>query len=102
MLVLNKNIMKNKISVGMRKQIIANVVADAEKDNNYASYYGSIMRGISAPLTGTDIMNATTDYCDQWCNNGWESRWTNFGVSLYNTMVSIARAYDKALAEIRA
>ena len=72
-----------KFSKGMRKQLFNRACDDVLGDdcnNGHAS--------VRSILDGTETMDEffpkVEKYLDDWCDNGYFSRWTAFGNALYN------------------
>lgn len=90
-------IKKCKVSKGMRKQMFDLAYQDDRGDNNYISLR-DILDGSEQP---NEILPKVEKYLDEYCNNSHFSRWTNFGDSLYQEAMYLAKQlsniYDEFL-----
>jgi hypothetical protein len=78
----------------LRKQIFASVM-EAKNDN---------LIGLSDILSGNEhpeeIMNKVCTYLDDNCGNGYFSRWTEHGNSIYNDAVKLAAKLEAKYASM--
>lgn len=99
-----------KVTKKMRRELLKELEEYFSPENkeerysssDYAYYLFDVCKyGRVVPLNGLQLVDLAEEYCDSRCANGYFSRWTNWGDSLYFTMEEIAMAFDVELERLR-